>query len=201
MVNQPCQLHWKPVLRHCNKQRVWICIYEMHCSQAWAISVILAVFSSKSDRKNENGIYIYSAEDFFSITITCNLIRLCNYFRVLVWYTSLLGVFHWILILCLFFFSFGFFAPPPFLFILFFYVFVQHRLILYFCQHDQGCFMIAFCHESRIEQNKSLDNVKLDSGKVGPSDCERVHWSMIFFMRCSTMYVMCTCGVFNNNRV
>ena len=43
------------------------------------------------------------------------------------------------------------FAPPPFLFIPFSYVFVPHELILYFCQYDQGCRMIAYNHESRIE--------------------------------------------------
>ena len=48
-------------------------------------------------------------------------------------------------------YSLLFFCPTTFFSFLFSYVFVQHRLIPYFCQHDQGCFMIAYYHESRIE--------------------------------------------------
>ena len=89
---------------HCNKQRVRICIYEMHFNQAWAISAYLAVFAEW-----EWHIHLLDNKElfFFNYHVTCNSIRLCNYFRVLVKYaTSLLRAFHWILILCFFF------APP-----------------------------------------------------------------------------------------
>ena len=93
--------------------------------------------------------HLLAARNFFNYHLTCNSICLCNYLRVRVLCTPILPrAIHWILILCLFFF----FCASTFSFhSVFSYVFVQHLLIRYFCQHDQGSLKINYYCESMSE--------------------------------------------------